>query len=93
MPVMPVTLSRSPVFWLCSLLASLALLCWRVFDYLDEGAHHDYHMTRFGLSIHGLQAEGIQLGIIAGCALAVSLCLWQLWRLAPRPDHRLLGAG
>ncbi len=74
-------LSRSPLFWLTNLLCALALLLWRVFDYVDEGAHHDYHMTRFGLSLHGLQAEVIQAGLIAGCALAAGYCLWRLTRL------------
>lgn len=77
-------LSRSPLFWLTSLLCALALLLWRVFDYVDEGAHHDYHMTRFGLSLHGLQAEVIQAGLIAGCALAAGYCLWRLARLPAR---------
>ena len=43
--------------WLGALLLSGLLLLWRVLDFLDEARHQDYHMSRVGLSVFGLEAE------------------------------------
>ncbi len=53
--------------WLGALLISVLLLLWRVLDFLDEGLHHDYHMSRVGLSVMGHRAEWLQILLILVC--------------------------
>lgn len=67
--------------WLGALLISGLLLLWRVLDFLDEGIHHDYHMSRVGLSVMGHRAEWLQILLILVCLAAVLVSLARLWGL------------
>lgn len=75
--------------WLGALLLSGLLLLWRVLDFLDEARHQDYHMSRVGLSVFGLEAEWIQMLLILACLGGVLLSLARLWWLRHRRPQRL----
>lgn len=70
--------------WRSALLISGLLLVWRLLDFLDEGQHQDYHMSRAGLSLFGRSAEWLQLLLILACLGGVLLCLARLWWLRRR---------
>ncbi|GAA4494727.1 hypothetical protein [Pseudaeromonas paramecii] len=67
--------------WWSALLISALLLLWRLLDFLDEARHHDYHISRVGLSVFGGKAEWLQLLLILACLGGVLLSLARLWWL------------
>ena len=54
------------VKWLVLLFVSSSVLIWRLMDFACEAANEGFHMTRYGLSLRGADAEAIQMVIILG---------------------------
>ena len=57
------------IFWSCLLLIAITCFVLRVIDFAFEAQAHDFHMTRFGVNISGVNAFILQLLIIFGAAI------------------------
>lgn len=53
--------------WVVIWCGSSTILLWRIFDFIDEALHEEFHSTRAGLAIYNDQAVVFQLLIIISC--------------------------
>ena len=51
-------------FWIGFFLVTVVFLVQRTADFIAEALYMDFHMTRVGLSIYGMEAAIAQMGII-----------------------------
>ena len=60
-------ISNTMLKWIGIWCVLVAILLWRIIDFIDEALHEGFHVTRAGLTMFHDQAAAFQLFIIISC--------------------------